>query len=182
MRASSSASASAASSGAVAPILFLDLDGVLNRTATAPQINLEQDKVNRLRDVLADTNAEVVLSTYWRCFEDYVAYALGRMGAQGERVVGRTPGEPHLMDSVAHDANVSSSRIEEVRSYLSTRFGEDEAAWPRFAIVDDKQVVPEDGHAWSDRFVKTTHDAGLTDERAEALRAALRAPATVVSR
>ena len=105
-----------------------------------------------------------------------------RDGAQGERVVGRTPGEPHLMDSVAHDANVSSSRIEEVRSYLSTRFGEDEAAWPRFAIVDDKQVVPEDGHAWSDRFVKTTHDAGLTDERAEALRAALRAPATVVSR
>ena len=180
MRASSSSSAS--SGAETTPILFLDLDGVLNRTATAPQINLEQDKVNRLRDVLADTNAEVVLSTYWRCFEDYVAYALGRMGAQGERVVGRTPGEPHLMDSVEHDANVSSSRIEEVRAYLVTRFGEDESAWPRFAIVDDKQVVPEEGHAWSDRFVKTTRDVGLTEERAEALRAALRAHATVAAR
>ena len=34
------------------PILFLDIDGVLNRTATAPQINLEQDKVDRLKGVL----------------------------------------------------------------------------------------------------------------------------------
>ena len=51
------------------PLLFLDIDGVLNRTATAPQINLEQDKVDRLRTVLEASGADVVLSTYWRAFD-----------------------------------------------------------------------------------------------------------------
>ena len=154
------------------PLLFLDIDGVLNRTATAPQINLEQDKVDRLRDVLEKSGADVVLSTYWRAFEEYIAYTFGRMGAQGERVVGRTPGNPHLQDSVAHDDAVKTTRIVEIATYMEERFGADQAAWPDFAIVDDKQVVP-DGNAWSSRFVRTTHDVGLTDELAAELLGAL---------
>lgn len=150
------------------PLLFLDIDGVLNRTATAPQINLEQDKVDRLRDILDKSGADVVLSSYWRAFEEYIAYTFGRMGAQGERVVGRTPGNPHLQDSVAHDDAVKTTRIVEIASYMEERFGADQAAWPDFAIVDDKQVVP-DGNAWSSRFVRTTHDVGLTDELAAEL-------------
>ena len=154
------------------PLLFLDIDGVLNRTATAPQINLEQDKVDRLRFVLEKSGADVVLSTYWRAFEEYIAYTFGRMGAQGERVVGRTPGNPHLQDSVAHDDAVKTTRIVEIATYMEERFGADQAAWPDFAIVDDKQVVP-DGNAWSSRFVRTTHDVGLTDELAAELLGAL---------
>ena len=61
------------------PLLFLDIDGVLNRTATAPQINLEQDKVDRLRGVLETSGADVVLSTYWRAFDEYIGYTFGRM-------------------------------------------------------------------------------------------------------
>ena len=158
----------ASSSSDPKPILFLDIDGVLNRTATAPQINLEQDKVDRLREVLAVSGAEVVLSTYWRAFEEYIAYTFGRMGAQGERVVGRTPGNPHLQDSVAHDDAVKTTRIVEITSYMESRFGSDRAVWPKFAIVDDKQVVP-DGHEWSGRFVRTAHDVGLTDDAVTAL-------------
>jgi hypothetical protein len=162
----------ASSSSEPKPILFLDIDGVLNRTATAPQINLEQDKVDRLREVLAVSGAEVVLSTYWRAFEEYIAYTFGRMGAQGERVVGRTPGNPHLQDSVAHDDAVKTTRIVEITSYMESRFGSDRAVWPRFAIVDDKQVVP-DGHEWSGRFVRTAHDVGLTNDAVTALVSAL---------
>ena len=154
------------------PILFLDIDGVLNRTATAPQINIEQDKVDRLKGVLGTSGADIVLTTYWRCFEGYIGYVLGRMGAQGDRVVGRTPGEPHLMNSVKHDANVKYARIVEIETYLTNRFGEDRSGWPKFAVVDDKQVVPA-GHEWSDRFVKTEPEVGLTDERARALATAL---------
>ena len=154
------------------PILFLDIDGVLNRTATAPQINLEQDKVDRLKGVLETSGADIVLTTYWRCFEDYIGYVLMMMGAPGDRVVGRTPGEPHLMDSVKHDDNVKYARIMEIETYLTHRFGEDRSRWPKFAVVDDKQVVPA-GHDWSDRFVKTEPESGLTDERAGALATAL---------
>ena len=111
--------------------MFLDIDGVLNRTATAPQINLEQDKVDRLKGVLETSGADIVLTTYWRCFEDYIGYVLMRMGAPGDRVVGRTPGEPHLMDSVKHDDNVKYARIVEIETYLTHRFGEDRSGWPR---------------------------------------------------
>jgi|TARA_B110000259_G_scaffold168913_1_gene198368 hypothetical protein len=154
------------------PLLFLDLDGVLNRTATASQINLEQDKVDRLRDVLETSGADVVLSTYWRAFEEYIAYTFGRMGAQGDRVVGRTPGAPHLLDSVAHDDAVKTTRIVEIQTYMEGRFGGDRSGWPVFAIVDDKQVVPE-GHEWQNRFVQTTHDVGLTEKQAANLLHAL---------
>ena len=153
------------------PILFLDIDGVLNRTATAPQINLEQDKVDRLKGVLETSGADIVLTTYWRCFEVHRIRA-DEMGAPGDRVVGRTPGEPHLMDSVKHDDNVKYARIMEIETYLTHRFGEDRSRWPKFAVVDDKQVVPA-GHDWSDRFVKTEPESGLTDERAGALATAL---------
>jgi len=67
------------SSGADArrtPLLFLDVDGVLNRTATASQIILEQDKVDRLGEALAETGCDVVLSTYWRAFDDYIGRGL----------------------------------------------------------------------------------------------------------
>jgi hypothetical protein len=164
------------------PLLFLDIDGVLNRTATASQIWFEQDKVDRLRAVLDASGADVVLSTYWRAFDGYIGYTLGRMGAQGERVVGRTPGNPHLMDSVAHDDAVKTTRIVEIATYMEERFGPEGGAggWPRFAIVDDKVVVPEI-HPWAERFVKTEPDVGLTDAHAERLVAALKVAAEVAA-
>ena len=128
--------------------------------------------MGRLRVVLEESGADVVLSTYWRAFEEYIAYTFGRMGCQGERVVGRTPGNPHLQDSVAHDDAVKTTRIVEIQTYMEQRFGSDQSLWPAFAILDDKQVVPE-GHEWSELFVKTTHDMGLTETLAENLLEAL---------
>ncbi|OUS46173.1 hypothetical protein BE221DRAFT_75338 [Ostreococcus tauri] len=149
------------------PTLFLDVDGVLNRTATAKQIVVLEDKVELLGDILARSECEIVLTTYWRYFEEYVAYVFARHGLP-DRVVGRTSGEPHRADSVAHDASVSTNRVLEIERYLKATHGEDASAWPEFAIVDDKEVV-SDGHAWRRRFVRTTHDVGLTPESADAL-------------
>ena len=94
----------------VRPTLFLDVDGVLNETATAKQIALDEDKVMLLRDVLERSDAEIVLTTYWRYFREYLAYAFVRHGLP-DRVVGKTAGEPHRADSVAHDAAVSTNRV-----------------------------------------------------------------------
>ena len=48
------------------------------------------------------------------------------------------------------------------------RFGENdnEKKYPKFVIVDDKQVVNK-GHEWSNRFVRTKSNIGLTNERAQ---------------
>src|ERR1700709_1279552 len=51
-------------------VIFLDIDGVLNSTHTAnprsfPYI-VDPELVTRLKDVLAKTGAEVVLSSTWR--------------------------------------------------------------------------------------------------------------------
>ena len=56
---------------------------------------------------------------------------------------------------------------------MEERFGpEGEEGWPRFAIVDDKVVVP-DGHPWRERFVQTSPAEGLTDSHVERLLVAL---------
>jgi hypothetical protein len=77
-----------------------------------------------------------------------------------------------LLDSVAHDDAVKTTRIVEIQTYMEGRFGGDRSGWPVFAIVDDKQVVPE-GHEWQNRFVQTTHDVGLTEKQAANLLHAL---------
>ena len=160
------------------PTLFLDVDGVLNETATAKQIALDEDKVMLLRDVLERSDAEIVLTTYWRYFREYLAYAFVRHGLP-DRVVGKTAGEPHRADSVAHDAAVSTNRVMEIEAYLRATHGEDEEAWPVFAIVDDKEVVAE-GHRWRGKFVRTRHDEGLTRARADELVSILSAEKALV--
>ena len=77
------------------PIIFLDVDGVLNRTATAPQLIVERDKVEILNEICASTGAEVVLTTYWRHFEEYIGYIFMRHDCLEIEVVGRTEGKPH---------------------------------------------------------------------------------------
>ncbi len=153
---------------AARPIIFLDIDGVLNRTATAPQLIVERDKVVILNEICASTGAEVVLTTYWRHFEEYISYIFMRHDCLEIDVVGATDGKPHLADSVHHDLHVSTNRIQEIKRYLDMRFGENdnEKKYPKFVIVDDKQVVNK-GHEWSNRFVRTKSNIGLTNERAQ---------------
>ena len=67
----------------------------------------------------------------------------------------------------------------EIEAYLRATHGEDEEAWPVFAIVDDKEVVAE-GHRWRGKFVRTRHDEGLTRARADELVSILSAEKALV--
>ena len=97
-----------------------------------------------------------------------MAYAFERHGLPKGAVVGRTAGEPHRSDSVAHDSKVPELRVLEIERYMRETHGEDETAWPPFAVVDDKEVVSAE-HRWRGRFVRTKHDVGLTKTQADAL-------------
>lgn len=65
---------------AARPVVFLDIDGVLNTSKHARQIHLEPDQVKRLKFILETTDAVIVLTTFWRHFHEYIAYVLHRHG------------------------------------------------------------------------------------------------------
>jgi hypothetical protein len=62
------------------PIIFLDIDGVLNTTRQSPQIHLEHHLVSRLKYIVESTDALLVLTTFWRHFHEYIAYTFHRHG------------------------------------------------------------------------------------------------------
>ena len=86
-----------------APVIFLDIDGVLNRTMSATHIRLDDDLVERLRQLIAATGSKIVLSTFWRHFEEYIRYVLHRHGIAADAIIGRTPGVSDA-SSLAADA------------------------------------------------------------------------------
>ena len=72
-------------------VIFLDIDGVLNRFRTHRFVHVEEELVLRLKTILEETDSHIVFSTFWRCFPDYLSYVLSRYGIPGTRVVGTTP-------------------------------------------------------------------------------------------
>ena len=86
---------SAAGEAAHPPVIFLDIDGVLNRTSGATHIRLDQDLVSRLRTIVQRSGCRIVLSTFWRGFDAYVRYILHRHGIDAALVIGVTPGSEH---------------------------------------------------------------------------------------
>ena len=62
------------------PVIFLDIDGVLNTTMHNTQIRVDRDLVSRLDDIVRRTDASIVYTTFWRHFHEYISYVLHRHG------------------------------------------------------------------------------------------------------
>jgi|EP01049_Picozoa_sp_SAG25_P009685 hypothetical protein len=60
------------------PVIFLDIDGVLNRTTHATHIRVDDDCVARLGQLVSQADCQIVLSTFWRHFHEYITYVLHR--------------------------------------------------------------------------------------------------------
>ena len=66
---------------------------MLNRHRSASHIRIESELVSRLKRLVDETDASIVLSTFWRHFEEYITYILHRHGVGAHRIIGRTPGK-----------------------------------------------------------------------------------------
>lgn len=80
------------------PVIFLDIDGVLNFTKHNTEIHLEKNLVSRLKHILEQTHAIIVLTTFWRHFHEYICYVLHRhgidvAGCMLDMPMGVTPGK-----------------------------------------------------------------------------------------
>ncbi len=62
------------------PVIFLDIDGVLNTTMHNTHIRVNRDLVSRLDDIVRRTDAYIVYTTFWRHFHEYISYVLHRHG------------------------------------------------------------------------------------------------------
>ena len=151
-----------------APVLFLDIDGVLNRTRSATHIRIDEDLVERLRDLVNATGSQIVLSTFWRPFLPYVQYVLHRHGISAKTVIGRTPGrsdasdfaqvcnDQGLLNASAFDDAEYASRASEIHSWLDAH-----PRVVRYVILDDRSSAAD--ACLAPRFVQTDAACGLTE-------------------
>lgn len=154
------------------PLIFLDIDGVLNDTRHAPGVGLSPiraDRVERLNRILAATGAKVVLISGWR----WIIHAgdmtvvgfdwlLRSHGMLSGRLIGRTrvetldprTGEPLVMERGLHVAE----------------WRRDHAHAGPYVVLDDVDL----GHSAAGHpFVRTDPSIGLTDGDAGAAIATL---------
>ena len=160
------------------PIIFLDVDGVLNNPGQAvlmPRSRaIDPDMVARVWAVVLEAGAEVVLSSGWRYSHplDEMRQLLAAKGfAEPERLVDRT--------GTAEQG--WWRRGDEVRAYLTRRFGPRTAwpsgqktptgAWPPFVILDDSGL--EEFEGLGRNLLQTDGSRGITARDCEAVRRVL---------
>ncbi len=126
------------------PVLFLDVDGVLNSMdwfTTAPlkrATDLNPAAVKRIKRVLVVTGARIVLSSSWRHHDAWIQ----ELRDAGLEITDKTP----RIDG--------APRADEIRAWLN-----DHPEVKTIAIVDDD---PDAGLGWlSTRFVRTYFKHGL---------------------
>lgn len=139
------------------PILFLDVDGVLNRSSVGctPMV---PELVQMLYWVCIHTGCLIVVSSGWRFG------GIGR-GSDFHKALSRIPGGGEILSRVIGRTGSSDlGRAVEIVTWLAENH-----PGAHFAVVDDMDMTERFG----DRQVLTSPIAGLTEERADALIAAL---------
>ncbi len=129
-------------------IIFLDIDGVMNRRETAPRnrfVGFDPVPVNCLNEILAATGASIV-----------VTGALGRSMYLDD------------LKLFFQHSGISGDLIVGVTAFLGGTRGEDISAWLEehpdhrkcYIVIDD--AGPEDIRPHCSRFIKTNWETGLT--------------------
>ena len=178
-------------------VIFLDIDGVLNRTRKANEIHLEQTMVDMLKEGIQEIPHPIgiVLSTFWRSFSDYCVYVLRRKGltnvvycgttecgetaaaaaGEGESESGGDGGgggggggeEKKMGEEGGSSQENKKSRCDEIAEYL---FQHPEIS--HFCILDDRESASN--KAMSSHFVMIEDSKiGLTKENVVSMKSAL---------
>lgn len=141
-------------------IILLDIDGVLNCDSTTDRMcitnqygiegkytGVDDDKIDRLRKLVEETDAYIVISSTWRQTKGAMDFLKERIGEQlTERIIGSTPIIGLRM----------SDRHREISEWLENN---DECD---FIVIDDSPYCNLD--LFEDKFIQTNESIGLTDE------------------
>eukprot|EP00931_Biecheleriopsis_adriatica_P005960 TRINITY_DN107425_c0_g1_i1.p1 TRINITY_DN107425_c0_g1~~TRINITY_DN107425_c0_g1_i1.p1 ORF type:complete len:508 (+),score=94.15 TRINITY_DN107425_c0_g1_i1:51-1574(+) len=152
-------------------LLFLDVDGVLNTMGTRNCGSIEPKLLERLRQILTETGAVVVLSTTWRSYGSLRSLIVGALWHGC--VIGQTPAGFSI--HARPREIVDFLEQPKVRKLLASPG----ASW---SVVDDMNLIAQakdlaaSDHAvrrllpeFSQRFVQTDKSVGLEDNHVEQL-------------
>eukprot|EP00929_Paragymnodinium_shiwhaense_P088922 TRINITY_DN49224_c0_g1_i1.p1 TRINITY_DN49224_c0_g1~~TRINITY_DN49224_c0_g1_i1.p1 ORF type:complete len:218 (+),score=32.07 TRINITY_DN49224_c0_g1_i1:63-716(+) len=148
------------------PLLFQDVDGVLN-TYRPFSPRLDEVKLHRLAHVVANTNADLVISSQWRKDPRHLQQLRQSLDAAGiplGRIIGQTPALCGGVDCRAREIEAF------LRSHPEVAWGSAAGNW---TAVDDVDLAAQDSSLMRGHFVKTDPMEGLTEERAHALQQSL---------
>lgn len=118
-------------------VLFLDVDGVLNKVGTRERsphgtYGIEPGMVKILRDIVAATDCKIVVSSTWRKYDDLMKHLCDELGGNLEtRIIGKTPVLDRQMDSGIW---VGKVRGDEIQAWLDSN---PEYQNCRMVILDD---------------------------------------------
>lgn len=140
------------------PILFLDIDGVLNTFGSQPQggiLGLSPVHVGRLKRILDTVPCDVVLSSTWRI--------IGRNLAKAEL----------MMESIGHDfhSTTPSGGMTQGGLFVALKRGDEIKEWlkrykPAHFVVLDDDVYPDE-FPDANQVHTDGHEGGLTEEKAD---------------
>lgn len=140
-----------------APIIFLDIDGVLNKKTSVHSSNtghLDPHNIIQFNHIIRATSAKVVISSDWRWFYPWhqLLQVLREAGLEGD-LLGTTS-----TDWLARSENLWLSRGHEIGEWLQTQQHPE-----KWIILDDcDQVEP-----YLDHLVQTDASQGLTEVEAQ---------------
>lgn len=137
-------------------VIFLDIDGVLNRHSYGTHIVLVDELVENLKKIMEATDAKIVLSTFWRGHPDYIKYILNNYDINPSNIIDVTPGKDKSSLGTIYKSEVRSHQISDwVKSNKSKIYS--------YVILDDRDYAAL-GKIQLNRFVKTHSNLGLTQE------------------
>ena len=154
-------------------IIFLDIDGVLNTPKSSSRcenhIGIDGDKILRLKKIVDETNAKIVLISTWKenweglksrkiyqdCFANYLDVKFQKYNLE---VYDKTPNRYE---------GIFLGRGEGILAYLEDKKIES------FVIIDDLQF-DYDSCDLTDYFIQTNVNVGLTDENVQSAIAILK--------
>jgi hypothetical protein len=155
------------------PIVFLDIDGVLNDHRDDPVARsgwIHRDKAARLNRILQAADARVVVTSAWRYFihrgeMDLAGFEwlLRSHGVMPGRLRGVTRADTMVRVESGRNPErrpLSDERGEQIREWLAINT----AAGPPYVVIDDMDSgIVAAGHP----FVRTIGSIGLTDDDAD---------------
>jgi hypothetical protein len=149
----------------IKPIIFLDVDGVLNTPMTwggRREKGMDADKVERLNALVEELDALIVISSAWRhayTLTELKQFLHARGLSNPERIIDITP------------TIELSRRGEEIKKW----FAENGFADTPFVAIDDQWEDSFDKHIGREHYVLTSIRDGITNHIIMAVREKLKA-------